>query len=61
MPPAENIHTGLEAVAATGGLALNQYYPFTGTKEDCYFNWTIPAVQIYGLGFTFVNGEDALK
>jgi cathepsin H len=40
---------------------LNQYYPFTGTPGDCYFNWTIPAIQIYGLGFNFVNGEDNLK
>jgi hypothetical protein len=61
IPASENIHTGLEDIAASGGISLNQYYPFTGTKDECYFNLTIPAIQIYGLGFTFVNGEDSLK
>jgi hypothetical protein len=30
VPPSENIHSGLELIAATGGVALSQYYPFSG-------------------------------
>lgn len=59
--PADNNHAGFEAIAAAGGIALNQYYPFTGVAGQCYFNWTIPAIQTYGSGFKFINGEDKLK
>ena len=44
IPASENIHTGLEDIAANGGISLNQYYPFTGTTDECYFNLTIPAI-----------------
>ena len=52
----------LEAIADGGGIALSQYYPYTGsTNSQCYFNLTIPAIQIYGLGFQFVSGEANLN